>query len=169
MGSFGLPRPEAACRVLISLTLTITLAACAHGNISYVNADGAVHTCASTGMGVVGTVTAQNFQSRCVDSLKEAGFIPVEEAGSIGLVASVDQSSLRIEKVLAGSPAEIAGIKAGDFIVAVNDQPVKNWQEARRLIFGRVNTPVTLTCRSGDSEKTANVTRYPFVSMPNGM
>jgi C-terminal processing protease CtpA/Prc len=36
-----------------------------------------------------------------------------------GLAASVDQSSLRIEKVLAGSPAEIAGIKAGDFIVAV--------------------------------------------------
>lgn len=166
---FDFARLGAACSVLISPTLTIALVACAHGNVSFVSPDGAVRTCASTGLGVVGTMTATDFQSRCVDSLKGAGFIPVEEVGSIGLVASANESSLRIEKVLAGSPAEIAGIKAGDFIVAVNDHPVKNWQEARRLIFGRVNAPVTLTYRSGDSAKTASVTRYPFVSMPNGM
>jgi S1-C subfamily serine protease len=71
--------------------------------------------------------------------------------------------------VLAGSPAESAGIKAGDVIVAVNDQPVKSWLDARRLIFGRVNTAVKLSYRSGDVHKTANVIRYPFVTMPNGM
>lgn len=156
-------------RALAAAVLSIGVGACSHGNITFVNPDGDVRTCASTGLGVVGTLSAQDFQNRCVDSIKAAGFIPREEIGSIGLVASTEPSSLRIAHVLAGSPAESAGIQAGDFIVAVNDQPVTSWLDARRLIFGRVNTPVKLSYRSGDVHKTANVIRYTFVSMPNGM
>lgn len=154
---------------LLAATVTIGLAACSHGNIAFVNPEGQVLTCASTGIGVVGTLEAQDFQSRCVDKVKAAGFIPREEIGSIGLVAGMEPSPVRVANVLVGSPAELAGIKAGDLIVAVNEQPVKDWLEARRLIFGRVNTEVKLSYRSGGTEKTVNVIRYPFVSMPNGM
>lgn len=154
---------------LVVAILTIGLTACAHGNTRFVNPDGTVHVCASTGFGGIGALNAQAFQDRCVDSERAAGFIPIEEAGSIGLVASANPSSLRVANVLPSSPADVAGIKPGDVLVAVNDQPVHNWLEARRLMFGRVDTAVKLTYRSGDVDRTANVIRYPFVTMPNGM
>jgi len=153
-----LPNPRAALPVgsnalirnrLVAATMVIGLAGCAHGNTTFVSPDGELRTCASTGIGVVGTLNAQDFQGRCVESVKAAGFIPRDEIGSVGLVATTDQSSPRVAKVLAGSPAELAGIKAGDLILAVNDQPVKNWLEARRLIFGRANTPVKVSYRTG--------------------
>lgn len=159
---------------MVIAMLTIGLTACAHGNMRFVNPDGKVHICATTAFGygitgAIGASTAQGFQDRCVDSARATGFIPIEEAGSIGLVASVDPSSLSIGNMLPSSPADVAGIKSGDVVVAVNDQPVHNWLEARRLIFGRVDTAVKITYRSGDVDRTANVIRYPFVTMPNGM
>ena len=154
---------------LLIATSVIGLVACAHGNVTFVDRDGTTHGCAVTGLGAIGASVAQDTQNRCVDSAKAAGYIPIEEAGSIGLVSSTEPSSLRVVRVLASSPADLAGIKPGDSIVAVDDQPVANWLEARRLIFGRVNTAVKLTYRSGDTTKSANVVRYPFVTMPNGM
>lgn len=155
-------------RVLIA-TMTISLVACAHGNVTFVSRDGTMRTCAVTGLGAIGATVAQDAQNRCVDAAKAGGYIPIEEAGSIGLVSSPQPFSLRVASVLPGSPADLAGIRADDSIVAVDDQPVKNWIEARRLIFGRVNTAVTLTYASGDAIKRASVVRYPFVTMPNGM
>lgn len=154
---------------LLIATITSSLVACAHGNVTFISGDGTMRRCAVTGLGAIGAAVAQDNQNRCVDSAKAAGYIPVEEAGSIGLVSSTEPSSLRVASVLPSSPADLAGIRSGDSIVAVDDQAVKDWIEARRLIFGRVNTAVKLTYTSGGTTKSANVVRYPFVTMPNGM
>jgi membrane-associated protease RseP (regulator of RpoE activity) len=155
--------------IALAVMVTIGLGACAHANMTFVNPAGDLQTCASFGFGILGTPSAQDYQRRCADHMKAAGYIPREEIGSIGLVASTELSPVRVANVLAGSPAQLAGIKAGDLIVAVNEQAVNDWQEARRLIFGRVDTGVKLSYRSGDMDKTVNVIRYPFVSMPNGI
>jgi len=159
----------AARHPLTIAMLTIGLAACAHGNVRFVNSDGRISVCASTGYGAIGATEAGGFQDNCVTSATAAGYIPVEEAGSIGLVSSADPTSLRVASVLPNSPADFAGIKAGDKIVAVNNQPVNTWLEARRLLFGRASTVVKVTYRSGELDRAVQVIRYPYVDMPNGM
>jgi serine protease Do len=54
-------------------------------------------------------------------------------AKSLGLQRS---EGVIISKVDEGSPSERAGIKRGDVIVAVNGERVKNFESARRAIFG---------------------------------
>lgn len=112
---------------------------------------------------------AQGIHDSCTADAKAAGLIPMTEAGSIGVMPSTDVSSMRILKVVPGSPADLGGIKAGDSIVAVDDQPVTNWADARRLIFGRINTPVKVTYRSGGVDKTVNLVRYAVTNMQAGM
>lgn len=41
-----------------------------------------------------------------------------------------------VSQVDEGSPASKGGIKRGDVIVSVNDQDVRNWESARKAIFG---------------------------------
>lgn len=54
-------------------------------------------------------------------------------AQSLGLERS---DGVIISRVDAGSPAERSGLKRGDVIVAVNGERVKNFESARRAIFG---------------------------------
>lgn len=154
----------------IALTIVaVTLAACATPSTMFVGPDGKVARCSASGWGYVGAPMAQSIHSNCLTDLKATGMLPLAEAGAIGIVASTEPSSLRILKVNPGSPADVGGIKSGDSIVAVDDQTVSNWADARRLLFGRANTPVKVTYRSSGSDKTTTLTRYPYSNMQEGM
>lgn len=77
-----------------------------------------------------------------------------------GIGAQVDQDPSTGEIVIVtpfrDSPAEKAGIKAGDVILAVDGETTEGWSvaEAVKRIRGEQGTPVTLTLRTGDGEVT---------------
>jgi len=145
-----------------------TLASCATPTAIFATADGRVIRC-SASEGDVGAPVAQGAYDSCVSDARAAGAIPMAEVGGIGVQPSTESSSTRVLKVGAGSPAEKAGIKAGDLIVAVNDAQVANSGDARRLLFGRANTEVRVTYRSGDTEKTVTLTRIPMTEVMAGL
>jgi S1-C subfamily serine protease len=135
----------------------------------FVSPVGKITRCSAYGWGYVGAPMAQGIHDSCTADAKAAGLIPMAEAGSIGVIPSTEPSSMRILKVVPGSPADQGGIKSGDSIVAIDGQPVNNWADARRLLFGRKNTPVKVTYRSGGVDKTVNLIRSAVTDLQAGM
>src|SRR3990172_11610344 len=80
-----------------------------------------------------------------------------------GIGAQVDQDPVTGEIVIVtpfrDSPAEKAGIKAGDVILAVDGESAEGWSvaEAVKRIRGEQGTPVTISIRNSDGE-TRDVT-----------
>jgi len=149
--------------------LVIALAGCTTPSSMYVGQDGKGVRCAAHGWGYMGIPMAQGIHDQCSADAKAAGLIPLAEAGSIGVIPSTEGSPIRILRVVSGSPAEAAGIRPGDFIIAADDQRLTNIADARRMFFGRVNTPVKVTYRSGGTDKTVTLIRYPVTSMQAAM
>ena len=81
----------------------------------------------------------------------------------IGVSVSEHESGggLYVNNPLAGSPAEVAGIKSGDIIVAIDGTRVENkdFDEAASLIGGEVGTKVKITVLRGEGEIEFEVTR----------
>ncbi len=78
----------------------------------------------------------------------------------IGAEISVRDGFLFIEGVLKGSPAEQAGVEAGDVILKINGEDLadKTFMDALKEIRGEVGTKVKLTLFSSKTEKTREVT-----------
>jgi regulator of sigma E protease len=70
----------------------------------------------------------------------------------------------QVGRLTPGFPAEAAGLKRGDRIVAVNGQPVETWLELQRMIHPNPGRPVTLTLQRG--EERLEVTVTPRQSRP---
>src|SRR5262245_52378815 len=51
---------------------------------------------------------------------------PLPTSGAIGITLGGAEGPVRLQSVLENSPAEKAGLEAGDEVVAVNGQPVKD-------------------------------------------
>jgi len=81
---------------------------------------------------------------------REGEVIPLEISGVRGDLEELDLMRLGLGPrrnaivggVSPGFPAEAAGIKAGDRIVAINDQPVASWYDLRSLIVGSHGKPL---------------------------
>jgi len=52
--------------------------------------------------------------------------------------------STRADSLIVGRPAAVAGIKAGDSIVAVDGRPVKDWEGLLNKVGASANVPITL-------------------------
>ena len=157
-------------KTTLATVIAITaLVACATPSTIFLSPDGKVTRCAAHGWGYAGAPMAQGIHDSCTADARAAGQLPMAEAGSIGIIPSTELSSMRILKVVPGSPAELGGIKSGDSIVAIDDQPMANLTDARRMLFGRVNAPVKVTYRSGGVDKTVNLIRYSAASMQAAM
>lgn len=154
---------------LAAVASIVALTSCATPSAMFVTPGGKTVRCSAQGWGYVGAPMAEQAQARCINDAKAAGMLPIEEAGYIGIQMSSDASTMqRILLIGPGSPAEKAGIKAGDFVVAINEQPVTNVTDMYRLAFGRVNTPVTVTYRSGGTEKTVTLIRAQRPGVQSG-
>lgn len=107
----------------------------------------------------------QDLENRALQGMMQgldgysAFFVPVEQAPladalsgeyeGIGVWVESPDGVLTIVAPMPGSPAEAAGLRAGDVIVAVAGQPVqgKDQQEALELVRGPAGTTITLTIR----------------------
>lgn len=85
----------------------------------------------------------------------------------IGAQLGFKDSQLVVIAPLEGSPAEEAGIKAGDAIWAVNGESTAGWSLAKAVqkIRGEANTLVTLTLADGNVELTRRQIKIPAVRL----
>jgi carboxyl-terminal processing protease len=89
------------------------------------------------------------------------------EFSGIGLAVSEDRRGLRVEEVYDGSPADRAGIVAGDVVVAAGGQDLmgRGQEESVSLIKGRPGTQVKVSWLHGTTRRTKVITRNT-VSVP---
>ncbi len=81
--------------------------------------------------------------------------------GGIGAEIGIRDDQPTIIRVISGNPAEKAGVKAGDRIVAINDQSTDGWtaDKAAKSIRGEPGTTVKLIVFRGNEEKDFAITR----------
>lgn len=86
--------------------------------------------------------------------------------GGIGAEIGLRSNKPTIIKPLENSPAQKAGIKAGEVIVKVNDEASSDWSVEKVVskIRGEVGTSVKLTLLSGGQEREVSVVRQNIVS-----
>lgn len=85
-----------------------------------------------------------------------------QKYAGIGARMSQDDQGFLVEEVFASSPAEAAGIKKGDRVLAVNGTDVtgKQLQEVTGMLRGEAGTSVTVTLRrQGQAPFSVTVTR----------
>lgn len=84
-----------------------------------------------------------------------------EIGGGVGAEIGIRSSKPTIIRVLSGNPAEKAGVKAGDIIAAVNDQPTNGWNAEKTAseIRGEVGTTVKLGLVRSNEPKEFTITR----------
>ncbi|MBU2578481.1 RIP metalloprotease RseP [Patescibacteria group bacterium] len=75
----------------------------------------------------------------------------------IFLVSGIYILKPAVGKVQKNTPAEEAGLKADDLIVAIDNVVVTNWDEMSSLISASSGKTLTLSVRRGDSELVFNV------------
>lgn len=64
----------------------------------------------------------------------------------------VPKSGTEIGSVTASSPAETAGLKAGDIILTINGQEAKEWADVSQLIRDSEGNPIVMTVFRDDTE-----------------
>lgn len=86
--------------------------------------------------------------------------------GGIGAELGMRHGRVAIIRPLKGSPAESAGVQAGDVILSVNDTVVSHatTEEVVRLIRGEIGTSVKLLVQRGGERKELSVKRAEIVS-----
>jgi regulator of sigma E protease len=63
-----------------------------------------------------------------------------------------------VGRVIAGSPAERSGLKAGDVILAVDGAPVKRWEELSLQIRRHGGQPLSLTIQRAGRDQNVTIT-----------
>jgi carboxyl-terminal processing protease len=81
--------------------------------------------------------------------------------GGIGAEIVATDRRILVVRVLPGSPAEAAGLRDNDVILAIDDQATVNLatDDARALLRGPVDTKVVLKVRRGDALELVEITR----------
>ena len=89
------------------------------------------------------------------------------EFGGLGIEVSMEAGVVKVISPIDDTPASRAGIKAGDYIVKINDAQVqgKSLSEAVELMRGPVGSGIKLTVRRRGEKKalTFNITREVIV------
>ena len=77
------------------------------------------------------------------------------EFGGLGIEIGMEAGVVKVIAPIPDTPADKAGIKAGDYIVRIDDEQVqgKSLMEAVKLMRGPVNTTIKLTIRRKGNRK----------------
>ena len=81
--------------------------------------------------------------------------------GGIGAEIREEERRIRVGRILPKSPAEQAGLLAGDLLLQIDKQSTVNLRvaEAQQLLRGPINTKVVVKIRRGDQTLTLTITR----------
>jgi len=79
-------------------------------------------------------------------------------------VGAPDTTRVIIQDVSAGSPAEMAGIQTGDYVLTINSTPIQSIDQIRTLISENLEKPTEIELQRAD--KTLNVTVTPRSNPP---
>lgn len=77
----------------------------------------------------------------------------------IGITFSSDNNGFIILRVMEDSPAEEAGLKVGDYVIAVDGKDYSDMEMMARAIRGKAGSRVEITYYRDGSEKTVNIER----------
>jgi regulator of sigma E protease len=80
--------------------------------------------------------------------------------------AAPDFERVQITSVLPGSPAETAGILAGDIVLAVDGEPIDSFESMQQVIGARLGSPVQISVERNGSSRTLEIT--PRAEPPEG-
>lgn len=83
----------------------------------------------------------------------------------ITLMGSQSSCPLFIGGVYAGGPAERAGVKAGDILVAIDSHPVVDLQQSASMLRATEAKPVTLALKRGEQSLSLTVAREKLSSV----
>jgi carboxyl-terminal processing protease len=86
------------------------------------------------------------------DEVKQANDFEQGQFAGVGIEVQEKDNSVVVVAPIEGSPAQAAGIRAGDTILKVDGQPVTQVNDAVQRIMGTVGTSVTLTVRSASGD-----------------
>jgi len=81
-------------------------------------------------------------------------------------VSGVPMYDVVISEIVANSPAATADMRAGDIIVAINNNPIENSMDVQKHIRANVGQPTAITLHRDDEEVTLTVT--PRENPPEG-
>jgi serine protease Do len=124
---------------------------------------------AQVGVEGMGYAISSNTATPIIQQLVQQGYVvrpflgvqnllTVDQTVAVYYSLSVDQGAL-IRGVMAGGPAEQAGLQAGDVIVKFDDQDVADVSDLLKVLYSsQIGQEVKITFWRGDSQSTTQVT-----------
>jgi carboxyl-terminal processing protease len=94
------------------------------------------------------------------ESFKELQIGTSGEFGGLGIEVGMEDGFVKVISPIDDTPAQRAGVKAGDLIVRLDDTPVKGMtlNDAVKQMRGKKGTPITLTIVREGAEKPLKIT-----------
>ena len=94
------------------------------------------------------------------DEFKELRVGTSGEFGGLGIEVGMENGFIKVIAPIDDTPAQRAGIKAGDLIIKLDDKPVKGMTltEAVKIMRGKPGTKITLTIVREGEEKPLRIT-----------
>lgn len=84
---------------------------------------------------------------------------PAAEGGYLGLMAEPGEGGVKVGEITGGSPADAAGLRPGDLIIGIGDQPITSVDEMAATLQGApVGTRFNFRIRRGEDEQVVPVT-----------
>ncbi len=94
------------------------------------------------------------------DEFKELQIGTTGEFGGLGIEVGMENGFVKVIAPIDDTPAQRAGIQAGDLIIRIDDKPVKGMtlNEAVKLMRGKKGTKITLTIVREGADKPLQIT-----------
>lgn len=94
------------------------------------------------------------------EAYKELQVGTTGEFGGLGIEVGMENGFVKVVSPIDDTPADHAGIKAGDLIIRLDDTPVKGMSlnDAVKLMRGTPGTPITLTVVRENEDKPLKIT-----------
>ena len=94
------------------------------------------------------------------ESFKELQIGTSGEFGGLGIEVGMEDGFVKVISPIDDTPAQRAGVKAGDLVVRLDETPVKGMtlNEAVKLMRGKKGTPITLTIVREGEDKPLKIT-----------